>query len=456
MRTGEALIIILNLLALISFDYGHPWPDSAAAIVSLVVCIHLVVEKSRWQMIPAYAVSGGVVALGLAGAVSSFRSNHAVELMAAVTLLTSALLSIVLPVFSLPRPSGRHPIGTVTRVWTRTISPQDSSEPARRKLTVQFWYPAQAASGRRSPYRAKRGQGLKSHLGLVRTHSFVKAPMISGVEKCAVVLFSPGWKGHLTQNSIQFEMLASHGFTVVSVEHPPAERLPADFDPSLQENLDEYPREARLRAEDMSYVLDRLEEINAADPEDRFTDRFDMSQVGMFGYSFGGAVAVETCWLDERVKAGINMDGMLFGEAADAGISKPFFFMSCDGPLPSEEELQCGDARKRLHMQMLDLDIRRIRRSLARYGGYYLTVRGSAHSNYSDRPLYSPLKRLTDAGPVNPKTAFEIINHYVLAFFDQYLRGNRQDCWREDCTRHPAVDLLFHTGPPAVSTPQVA
>ncbi|MGO9517912.1 MAG: hypothetical protein ACLPND_12775, partial [Candidatus Korobacteraceae bacterium] len=78
MRTGEALIIILNLLALISFDYGHPWPDSAAAIVSLVVCIHLVVEKSRWQMIPAYAVSGGVVALGLAGAVSSFRSNHAV------------------------------------------------------------------------------------------------------------------------------------------------------------------------------------------------------------------------------------------------------------------------------------------------------------------------------------------------------------------------------------------
>jgi len=456
MRTGEILIVVADLAALATFAFRPLWFGGAAVIVLLVVLIHLFVEQSHWQMIPAYMASAVIVVCGFEGISSTDRVNTVVCLLALAMLLASVVLAIALPVFSLPRPSGPFPIGTVTRVWSRIHSHRESSTPVQRRLTVQFWYPAQTVTGKRSAYRAEVGQGLKSHLHLVRTHSFVNAPILSSIERLPVVLFSPGWKGHLTQNSVQFEMLASHGFVVVSVDHPPAERLPADFDPSLDENLQEYPFEARLRAEDVSFLIDQLESINRSDPEYLFTARLDTSRVGMFGYSFGGAVAAEACWLDDRLKAGINMDGMMFGEAADAGVTQPFFFMSCDGPLPSEDDLQCPDPRKRLHMQMLDLDIRRIRQSLARYGGYYLTIRGSAHSNYSDRPLYSPLKRLTDAGSIDGMTAFEIINNYTLAFFDRYLNGNQQDLLEQQPSRYPEADFERHSICSAVATPKIA
>jgi dienelactone hydrolase len=452
MRIGEILIIVADLAALATFVRRPLWFAGTAAIVLLVVLIHLFVEQSHWQMIPAYMASIAIVVCGFEGIASTHRVITVICVLSAAMLLASVVLAIALPVFSLPRPSGPYPIGTVFRAWSRIHSDRESSKPVQRRLTVQFWYPAQTATGKRSSYRAEVGQGLKSHLRLVRTHSFVNAPILSSIEKLPVVLFSPGWKGHLTQNSVQFEMLASHGFVVVSVEHPPAEKLPADFDPSLEENLERYPLEARLRAEDISFVIDQLANSNCEDAGSLFASRLDTSRVGMFGYSFGGAVAAEACWLDDRLKAGINMDGMMFGEAADAGVAQPFFFMSCDGPLPSEDDLQCPDPRKRLHMQMIDLDIRRIHRSLARYGGYYLTIRGSAHSNYSDRPLYSPLKKLTDAGSIDVMTAFDIVNNYALAFFDQYLNGNRQDLLEQQSGRYPDADFECHPISVAVSS----
>jgi hypothetical protein len=456
MRKGEILIILADLAALVTFGRRPLLFGAASAVVLLSILIHLFLEKGRWQMLPAYVATFAIGPCGLAGIASTYRVTIVVSSLAAAMLLVSVVLCVVLPVFSLPRPSGHYAVGTVTRAWFRGDSYRESGGSAPRKLTVQFWYPAQTAAGKRSPYRMEHAQGLKSYLRLVRTHSFVKAPILFDIEKYPVVLFSPGWKGHLTQNSVQFEMLASHGFVVVSVEHPAAKKLPVDFDPSLEENLKEYPFEATLRAEDISFVIDQLESINHEDPENLFTARLDMSRMGMFGYSFGGAVTAEACWLDNRLKAGINMDGMMFGEAADTGVDQPFFFMSCDGPLPNEADLQCPDPRTRLHMQMLDLDIRRIRQSLARYGGYYMTIRGSAHSNYSDRPLYSPLRRFTDAGSIEVKKAFEIVNDYTLAFFDQYLNGQQQDLLDHKSSKYPEANFECHVASTVVSAPQLA
>jgi hypothetical protein len=456
MRKYEIVIVLADLAALVTFALRPLWLFGAAAMVLLLVPIHLLLEKGRWQMIPAYIVSFAIGVCGLLGVANSFRVNLTASLFAVAMLSVSIGLGVLLPVFSLPEPPGPFAIGTVTRIWSRVPSYRDSDLSAPRKLTVQFWYPAQVAKEKRSPYRAEQAPGLKSYLRLVSTHSFVNAPPLSGVGKHPIVLFSPGWKGHLTQNSVQFEMLASHGFVVASVEHPPAENLPADFDPSLQENLDQYPFEARLRAEDISFVIDRLEAVSQGNPEDLFAARLDTSRLGILGYSFGGAVAAEACWLDQRLKAGINMDGMLFGEVADAGVAQPFFFMSCDGSLPSEADLQAPDPRRRLHMRMLDLDIRRIRKSLARFGGYYLTIRGSTHSNYSDRPLYSPSRRLTDAGPIDTQRAFEVINVYTLAFFNRYLKGTQQDLLEQQCNDYSEADFEHHMVSIPVSISQLA
>ena len=441
MRLFELLIIVLDL-TLLALGFANQvstmWMVGLAVLSLVVFAFHGSIEGYRWQMVPAYIASFFLFAFGLFGYVGHSHLNLTVPVAAVVLLLGSSLLAVVLPVFSLPDPGGPYGIATVTEQW---------SVSAARTLNLQFWYPTDSAQGNRSAYRTADAQGLKAHLRLVRTHAIVNAPLTQMESTFPVILYSPGWKGHLTQNTVQFEMLASHGFIVIAMEHPAAETLPVYFDPSSEENLRRYAVEVKLRADDVVFVLNSLERLNQ-DANSRFTVRLDLSRVGMFGYSFGGALAAEACWLDPRIKAGINMDGLMFGEVTKHGIRQPFFFMSDDSGGPSDRDLESPDSSKQLHARALEADCKFIDRSLAQFGGYYLRIRGAAHSNYSDRPLYSRLKRLTDAGSIDMQTCISVINDYVLAFFEQHLNGNPQRLLRGSCSKHPEV--IFRSHPASV------
>src|SRR4029077_16770939 len=71
---------------------------------------------------------------------------------------------------------------------------------------------------------------------------------------------------------------------------------------------------------DIGYVLDRLGQLNTSDPSRRFTERLDLTRVGIFGHSFGGAKAAQFCSRDPRCKAGIDVDGSLHGSVIQSGI----------------------------------------------------------------------------------------------------------------------------------------
>jgi len=413
MRSLEKLLILALAGALLA---GDPWTLVLAIAAAAICVLHAFIEKPRWQMIPAY-LSVAVLPAWL----PANRIPPLVALIVGMALAMGVAISFVLPVFALPEPGGPCAIGTETRQWTALREDGAGGRRFSRPLTVQFWYPSDTRGGKCSLYRVNDAPGLKSHLRLVRTHSFVNAALSGTAEKFPLILFSPGWKGHLTQNTVQFEMLASHGFIVVSIEHPRAEALPADFDSSLEANLRGYDREVELRAGDIEFVINRLESLEGNDAEGRFTGRLDLRRIGMFGFSFGGAVTAQACWRDRRLKAGLNLDGLLFGQAADAGVEQPFFFMSSDGALPAEQDLHDPDPKRRVHMRALDGDMKRIRKSLAQFGGYYLRIAGANHSNFSDQPLYSPLRRLTGAGRMVPARAFQIVNDYTLAFFEHHL-----------------------------------
>lgn len=132
--------------------------------------------------------------------------------------------------------------------------------------------------------------------------------------------------------------------------------------------------------------------------------------------------------------------------AAESGVEQPFLIMSSDGALPTEEDLQCADQRRRVHMRALDTDIKRIERSLAKHGGYYMRGEGMSHSDFSDRPLYSPLRRLTHSGTIRVNRAMQIINEYTLAFFEQYLNGKPQAVLVQP-SRYPEVQFERHSVP---------
>src|SRR5437773_10513190 len=64
---------------------------------------------------------------------------------------------------------------------------------------------------------------------------------------------------------------------------------------------------------DIAFVLDRLKQLKASDTSGKFTGRLNLTRVGVFGHSFGGAQAAQFCSQDSRCKAGIDVDGAPHG-----------------------------------------------------------------------------------------------------------------------------------------------
>jgi hypothetical protein len=60
------------------------------------------------------------------------------------------------------------------------------------------------------------------------------------------------------------------------------------------------------------------------------TDKLDVTRVGAFGHSPGGAEALQFCHDDSRCKAGIDLDGAPFGTVVRTGMSQPFLFLMSD------------------------------------------------------------------------------------------------------------------------------
>lgn len=182
--------------------------------------------------------------------------------------------------------------------------------------------------------------------------------------------------------------------------------------------------ELRIRVGDVRFVLETLEMFDRSDPNALFQGHVDTALAGVFGYSFGGAVAAEACRLDERFRAGIDMDGRLFGKSASDGVEQPFLFMSSDVPFPTDSELANSTGAKHRSLAMLQEDDRNIRRSLKRHGGYFLKINGASHANFCDTPLFLPIRRLSGAGPIEAKQAIKVINDFTVSFFDHHLNGS--------------------------------
>jgi dienelactone hydrolase len=178
------------------------------------------------------------------------------------------------------------------------------------------------------------------------------------------------------------------------------------------------------QARDDSFVLDALARLNgdAASPWYR---ALDFSRVGAFGHSFGGGASVQAAFLDPRIRAAVNMDGWMFGDLWRQNFSRPLLLIYSEQFPPSPEVMQAGlkssDRNKRLVTQLDLADLANVNRTLSTCGGYVAAIRGAKHFNFSDRALYSPFRRLTEAGSIVPGRAYRIIDEYTLAFFNEAL-----------------------------------
>ncbi len=194
-----------------------------------------------------------------------------------------------------------------------------------------------------------------------------------------VLVYQPSWGGRADENSRLAAVLAQAGFVVAAVDYATAQppgfasdmaRMAAPLDLSSAQALARTTAEgdwrAVLLASDASVMLDLLPQAQAA------------SGAAIFGWSFGGAVAVEACRQDRRFEACLNMDGWMFGPAAEQPSPQPYMILSGDPypdrPLPARDPAAIMDER----------DAARLRARLAAVGGTYVQLPGVEHAGFSD------------------------------------------------------------------------
>ncbi len=422
-------------------------PRRTGFVFAILSCASLLLASvwlgAYWQLIPLYL--GVLLSLFVLQRTRPQRSEWMHVLAAtAVTclLLLTGAFTFVLPMFTLPKPTGPYATGTrvehlVDPVWMETHV-AGSLRP--REIMVQIWYPATPNRQHLASYRRRRETTLlSSYMGVLKTHSYKNAAVATSGAPFPVLLFNPAWGGNRTQNTYQVEDLASHGFIVVGVDHtynsgpvafpdgrvigPVDDHDIADFqNTTVAQQIAIGGQEAAIEAGDDVLVLNTLSAANLNSRSPWF-HRVDVNDAGAFGHSFGGAVAAEVCYQDPRVKAALNEDGWMFGEVAARGLKKPYFVMNDDGPAISAAQLHSTDVQTRRESKLTNIDIENLNHTMQEFGGYMLTIRGSRHFDFSDRTLYSPIRRLTEAGTVSPVRAHEIVEAYTLQFFSHTLLG---------------------------------
>jgi pimeloyl-ACP methyl ester carboxylesterase len=148
----------------------------------------------------------------------------------------------------------------------------------------------------------------------VTTRAIIWTP-ISTKRDLPGIIFSPGFGQAPANYSVMLAELASHGYVVVGVEHPHFK------DPDTIELYDVAPVLARQLVSTLDHIV-----TDRGHPGSPFA-RLDPKRIGVLGHSIGGGAAALACSMDERLKAGMDLDGTIFGSVVHTGMKQPFLLV---------------------------------------------------------------------------------------------------------------------------------
>ena len=368
---------------------------------------------------------------------------------------------------TLPAPTGPFAVGRSLYDWTddTTLDTLAPVAGTRRELLVWIWYPCVAGQQTAmdeyspAPMRAAAGApGSSSVFTLltrdpskVHSHSHRDSAVSPLQRSYPVVIMRAGASAEVVNYSTLAEDLASHGYVVVGLDAPyrtgrvvfpdgRVMRRTPENNPELVTGRQFELRAAKLLAAwtgDMAFALDRLAQLNASDTSGRFTGRLDMSRVGAFGHSFGGAQAAQFCHDDSRCKAGIDIDGAPLGSVIQAGIARPFMFLLSDHSHESGPE-----------SSQVMANIQSIYDRLPADGRLLIVIRGANHFTFSDdgailkSHLVGGVLRLFGMLRIDGPRQLEVTAYCVLTFFDAYLKGAGGSRLTIASPRYPEIQVL--------------
>jgi dienelactone hydrolase len=248
------------------------------------------------------------------------------------------------------------------------------------------------------------------------------------------------------------EDLASHGYVVVGFDAPyrtievvfPDGRVIArrpENNPELFSGQELERLGNKLLAAwtaDIAFDHDLLERLNASDASGKFMGRLDMTRVGVFGHSLGGATAAQFCSQDSRCKAGVDVDGSLHGSVIQTGIHKPFMFLLSGH----------GDFSSSAEIRQLQADIQSVYDRLPADGRLRIAIRGANHFTFSDDGallksyvLRGVLRVFGKLG-IDGRRQLAVTAYCLRSFFDACLEGPSVSPLKIPSPLYPEIQVL--------------
>ena len=372
-----------------------------------------------------------IVATSYDGVICLIRSYAGLGARFASVLCWAVLVSLAAcsgtssPGVQLDAPTGRYAVGALAlhlvddRPEANTADPTDV-----RELMVHLYYPAGASASAASPYffdprealAVTRWQGLGDHdLDRVEAHAIVDADLAASAEPFRVVFFSHGYGVPVVMYRQLIEELVSRGYVVVAIAHSyysgpvvfPDGRTAA---PASNAAVDDSV--LATWTDDARFVLETIDRIGAGEIDGRFAGRLDLAHLGVFGHSYGGALAATLCAIEPRFAGGIDMDGVLHGDVVTAGLDDPFLVLT---------------TRDHVGDPSFDAFTRAARAEV-----FVASIADTAHMDFSDWPALFPIYQrrqptLTRAdlglGDLPVERIDSLVRAYVVAFFEHTFSG---------------------------------
>ena len=193
-----------------------------------------------------------------------------------------------------PFARGPFPVGVRTQ--------ELNDESRKRKLPIEFWYPATDDFKGRDLDRET--QDKYTLFTQIRQEAVRDAKLKDGC--FPLILFSHGYSGHRRQTTHLCCHFASHGYIVASPDHvgnTMMDIMEATRRSSPEETTKMAMQSAIDRPTDISFLIDSIVSGNTWVPQ----NSVDAERIGISGHSFGGSTTVWATSRDERIKAALPL-----------------------------------------------------------------------------------------------------------------------------------------------------
>jgi dienelactone hydrolase len=375
-----------------------------------------------------------------------------------------------------PAPTGPMPVGsTEWRLVDESRRETWVGSDAPREIKIVAWYPASRPENgaRPAPYLREGAAEVRAfatrlgvpdmtdRLAASHGHAALDAAPAASPTKFPVLLFSPGYTAWPSAYTALLEDLSSHGYVVLSINHPYETtaatlsngRVASFLDdslallPSARRVFDEWKTEDSMMAavtratdeeeqrrllreylgglketlatlqrwvEDTRLVLDRLAALDKNTVAARLATRLDLGAIGAFGHSMGGVTSAQFCLDDRRCRGVLNLDGSpQYGTLIAGWLGRPILmvYSARAGRLGASDAIY--------------------RRAAKPY--YRLEVDRTLHADFTDVGFWSPVIREKGViGALEPERTTQITRAIVREYFDQVLRGRTSALLRGD------------------------